>query len=82
MPLATDLSHPDSVLSFLGPDQPWDDSVMETFCHFVRQFTDPDSASAWVADNPGTLAISLDDGLAIARHYLDETFGDALRAEQ
>ena len=75
----TDLSHPDSVLSFLRPDQPWDESVMETFCHFVVQFTDPDSASGWVADNPGTLAISLDDGVAIARHYLDSTFGAALQ---
>jgi hypothetical protein len=35
----TGLSHPASVLSFLRPDQPWDDNVMTTFCHYVLQFT-------------------------------------------
>jgi hypothetical protein len=26
-------SHPDAVLSFLRPDQPWGDDVMTSFCH-------------------------------------------------
>src|SRR5215831_15260246 len=34
----TGASHPDAVLSFLRPDQPWDDTVITSFCHYVRQF--------------------------------------------
>ena len=74
----TDLSPADAVLSFMRPDVAWDDSVMNTFCHYVLNFTGPESAASWVADHPDTFTISLDDGLAIARHHVDRTFGAAL----
>ncbi len=48
----TDLSHPGALLSFLRPNQLWDDDVMATFCHYVLQFTGPDSARLWTAEHP------------------------------
>jgi hypothetical protein len=75
----TDLSHPDSVLSFLRPDQPWDDKVMPTFCHFVLQFAGPESADNWIADHPGTFVISLDDAVQLALRHVSRTFSPALR---
>jgi hypothetical protein len=55
-------SHPAAVLSFLRPDQPWDDDVMTTFCHYVLHFTSPATAAQWTAARPGTFAISLGGG--------------------
>ena len=73
-----DLTHPQAVLSFLRPDQPWDDNIVVTFCHYVRQFTNPESARRWTARNPGTFAISLDDGIELARRHVARTFGPAM----
>jgi alkylmercury lyase len=75
-----DLSHHDSVLSFLRPDQPWDDNVMTTFCHFVNQFTGPEPAQQWVAGHPGTFIIGLDDAVELARHHVGRFFGSALQS--
>ena len=75
-----DLSHPDSVLSFLRPDQPWGDNVMETFCHFVNQFSGPSSAQTWTTNHPGTFVISLEDAGELARRWVDRGFGSAVAA--
>ncbi len=77
----TDLSHRDSVLSFLRPDQPWDDNVMATFCHFVLQFTSPESARRWTADHPGTFMIDVDDAVELARRHVARTFGPGARPD-
>jgi hypothetical protein len=75
----TGLSHPDSVMSFLYPDRPWDDEVMTIFCHFVWHFTGVESAERWTAKHPGTLVLSLDDAAEIGRRHVDRTFGGDLR---
>src|SRR5680860_1113962 len=74
----SELSHPDGVLSFLRPNEPWDDDVMDTFCHYVLHFTDPTSAGEWTSRHPGTFTIRLDDGVALARRHVARTFGHAL----
>ena len=48
----TGASHPEAVLSFLRPDQPWDDTVMTSFCHYVQHFTSPATARQWTAEHP------------------------------
>jgi hypothetical protein len=73
-----DMSHPGAVLSFLRPERPWDDDVMATFCHYVLQFTDDDSARRWTAAHPGTFTISQADGIELARRHVERTFGTAL----
>ncbi len=70
-------SHPDAVLSFLRPDQPWDDDVMTTFCHYVLHFTGPAAARRWTAGHPGTFVISLADAAELARRHAARIFGIA-----
>jgi len=68
-------SHPDAVLSFLRPSQPWDDDVMTTFCHYVWHFTSPATARRWTAAHPGTFVLSLDDAAELARRHAARAFG-------
>ncbi len=70
-------SHPGAVLSFLRPDQPWDDA-MTTFCHYVLHFTSPATAQRWTAAHPGTFVISLGDGAERARRHVARLFAAAL----
>jgi alkylmercury lyase len=65
----SDLSHADTALSFLQPDQVWDDRVMDTFCHHVLHFTSPETAETWTTDHPGTFVIGLDDAGELARRH-------------
>ncbi len=74
----TGASHPDAVLSFLRPDQPWDDDVMTTFCHYVLHFTGPATAAQWTAAHPGTFAIGLQDAAELARRHVARSFAAAL----
>jgi hypothetical protein len=71
----TGASHPDSVLSFLRPGQPWGDDVMTTFCHYVLQFTGPATAQRWTAAHPGTFVMSLGDAAELARRHAARAFG-------
>ena len=71
----TGASHPGSVLSFLRPDQPWDDNVITTFCHYVLHFTGPATAQQWTATHPGTFVLSLADAAELARRHAARTFG-------
>ena len=71
----SDASHPDAVLSFLRPSQPWDDDVMTTFCHHVWHFTSPATARRWTAAHAGTFVLSLDDAAELARRHAARAFG-------
>jgi len=71
----TAASHPDAVLSFLRPDQPWDDDVITTFCHHVLHFTGPAAAEAWTAGHPGTFVLSLADAAGLARRHAARFLG-------
>jgi Alkylmercury lyase len=73
----TGASHPQSVLSFLRPDQPWRDDVITTFCHYVLQFTGPVTAQQWTAAHPGTFVISLEAAAELARRHAARAFGAA-----
>ena len=65
----SDLSHPETVLSFVRPEQTWDDRVMETFCHHVLQFTKSSTAATWTESHPGTFVIGFDDAKELARRH-------------
>jgi hypothetical protein len=66
------------VLSFLRPDQPWDNDVMTTFCHYVLHFTSPATAAQWTAARPGTFVISLAEAAELARRHVARFFAAAL----
>ncbi len=72
-----DLSHPDSVISFLRPEREWDDDIMATFCHHVLHFAGPESAAKWTARHDGTIVLALDDAVDLARRHVIRTFGEA-----
>ncbi len=74
----TGASHPAAVLSFLRPDQPWDDDVMTTFCHYVLHFTGPATAARWTAAHPGTFVLSLAEAAELARRHAARFFAGAL----
>jgi alkylmercury lyase len=73
--VVADASHRDSVLSFLRPRQPWDGTVITTFCHYVWHFTGRASAEQWTAARPGTFVISLGDAAELARRHAARAFG-------
>ena len=73
-----DLSHPDSVLSFLRPDREWGDDVMATFCHYVLQFGSPATARLWTSRHEGTFVLDLATGADLARRDVERTFGGVL----
>jgi alkylmercury lyase len=71
----------DIVISFLDPATTrFDENVILNFCNYVHFFTSRESGSKWVADNPGTFLLSLDDSFRVA-HLANRTkFGEALDA--
>jgi alkylmercury lyase len=67
-----------AVLSFLRPDGPFDGDVIRSFCHFVHFFADEDAAARWIERHPNTFAMSIDEGVDLARRRNREMLGSAL----
>jgi len=65
-----DVSPSEAVMSFLRPDDPWADDVIERFCHFILLFSSEDAGRQWVARHPGTFLLSLDEAFELARSHL------------
>ena len=78
----TGASHPDAVLSFLRPGQPWDGAVIATFCHYIWHFTGPATAQRWTAAHPGTFVISLGDAAELARRHAARAFGAGVHRDE
>ena len=57
----------DTVLSYLHRDEPLDQHVITTFCHYIHFFANPAAAAEWNAKHDGTFTISVADGSEIAR---------------
>jgi alkylmercury lyase len=60
------LSHPDTMMSFRVPGEPFDSGVVESFCHFVHFFTGPDTGDRWVATHPDTFLLRIDEAFELA----------------
>ncbi len=61
-------THEDAVLSFLVPDGPFSEKdVVSEFCHFIHFFTSREAGEEWVAEHPGTLLLSVEEGLEVGR---------------
>ena len=57
----------DTVLSYLHKDEPLDQNVINSFCHYIHFFTSPAAAAEWTAQHEGTFTLSLAEGSEIAR---------------
>jgi hypothetical protein len=73
----TAVSHAHTVLSFLRPDEPWDEDVIATFCHYVLHFITTATAQQWATAHPGTFVISLNAAAELARRHAARVFGAA-----
>ncbi len=74
-----DISPPGAVVSFLTPDEPWGQDVIQTFCHFVHFFASRSSGDQWAEKHPGIGLFSVEDAFEIGRGTNPLTFGDVLR---
>jgi alkylmercury lyase len=63
----TDARPADTVLSYLHKDEPLDQNVITSFCHYIHFFANPAAAVEWTAQHEGTFTLSLADGSEIAR---------------
>jgi alkylmercury lyase len=60
--------HPaQTVLSYLHKNEPLDQNVIKTFCHYIHFFANADAAAEWTAAHEDTFTISLAEGSEIAR---------------
>jgi alkylmercury lyase len=67
-------SHPGAWVSFLVPDHAFDADVVQSFCHFVHFFASPGAAETWIAEHPGTFALTLEDAFELGRLVNDRNF--------
>jgi alkylmercury lyase len=62
-----DVRPAETVLSYLHKDEPLDENVIKTFCHYIHFFASADAAAEWTAKHDHTFTISLAEGGEIAR---------------
>jgi alkylmercury lyase len=67
---------PTAVLSFLKPTPEMKADVIASFCHYVLLFASAEAAEAWIADNPGTFVLDIDDGFELGRRTLGRLSGE------
>lgn len=64
------------LISFICPDASgFRADVVRNFCHFVHFFRSRPDGEAWIAQNPGTFLLTLDEGVELARRKNQSQFG-------
>ena len=63
----TQVEPAETVLSYLHKQEPLDQNVINTFCHYIHFFANVDAVAEWTANHEGTFSLSLADGSEIAR---------------
>ncbi len=81
-PAAVERVEPRSpVVSFLAPDAArLQQDVIKNFCHYVHFFRGREDGEVWVARNPGTFLLTLDEAFELALLKNQLQFGTVLRA--
>jgi len=75
-----DVSPPEAVVSFLVPTKPWDDDIIQSFCHHVLYFASEEAGRQWLAAHPGTFLLSVEQAFEVGRRFDLGRFGAALAA--
>lgn len=73
----TDVSPAEAVVSFLVPTRPWDDDVIQSFCHHVLYFASEEAGRRWIATHPGTFLLSVEQAFEVGRRFDLSRFGAA-----
>ncbi len=73
-----EVSPPGVVLSFLRREEPFDEDVIRSFCHFVHFFASEEAGRKWIAEHDGTFLLSIEQGFELGRLANRATFGTAL----
>lgn len=73
---------PSTVVSFVNPEAgvKFDDNVITSFCHKVYFFSSAEAASEWIAENPGTIIISVEDAFSLGQKKNETQYKDVLEA--
>lgn len=66
-----ELDPPTAVMSFLEPEEEWDEKVIETFCHFVLFFATEEDGRKWTDENPGTYLVTLEEASELSRRFVE-----------
>jgi hypothetical protein len=60
-----DVSPTSAVVSFLVPDKPFDQDVIQSFCHYVLNFASRDSAERWASHRDGIVMLSVSEAFEV-----------------
>jgi hypothetical protein len=60
-----DLSPASAVVSFLVPDKPFDQDVIQSFCHYVLNFASRESAERWASQRDGIVLLPVADAFQV-----------------
>lgn len=60
-----DLSPASAVVSFLMPGKPFDQDVVQSFCHYVLTFASPESAERWASERDGIVLLPVADAFQV-----------------
>jgi alkylmercury lyase len=70
---------PSPVLSFLDPIvSRFQHDIIQNFCHYIHFFRSRAACESWIAKNPGTFLLTLDEAVELARLKNEAQFGDLL----
>ena len=70
-----EIDPPEAVVSFRAPTEPWDESIVQSFCHYVLYFASKESGQRWVSDHPGTFLLSVKAAFEVGRRVTHQVFG-------
>ncbi|MDQ6876900.1 MAG: organomercurial lyase [Candidatus Dormibacteraeota bacterium] len=73
----SDVSPTSVVVSFLVPDKPFDQQVLQSFCNFVHFFASRESAERWAKGRNGIALLSVDDAFEVGRRA-SRIFGEPI----
>lgn len=60
-----DLMPASAVVSFLVPDKPFDQGVIQSFCHYVLNFASRDSAERWASERRNIVLLPVADAFQV-----------------
>ena len=66
------------VMSILEPTEEMTEDVVANFCHYIYFFPSREIGAKWVAKNPGTVLLTLDDAFELAKRRNRFQFQEAL----
>lgn len=68
----------ETVMSILEPTEHMREDIVAKFCHFIHFFPSAEVGERWVANNPGTILMSIEDAFELAKRRNRGQFKEAL----